>query len=226
VARARAFLAVPAVALVAAAAGCGGSSGLDVGGVTPDAKEAAKRLVATVDTEADGVTAVACGELDFAGTYRCTISSETTPRVCAVPAAEGTPTCISREENVAEAARRDELVGKALEVAREQGRLAAIVKGMREGNFTIGCTLGFRTVRDGAAQTDDVVVGLIVVATETGRSFWAALTITPAGDITEKTGVDPSEKPPVNGYGGCDLDEDGVASAQREHRDTSLLPSA
>ena len=218
---------MPAAVLATAAAGCGGSSGPALTGPSDDAKAAAEQLLAVKTPDLTEIESVDCADADFTLTYRCAITSPSGTLHCAVrKEISASPYCLSEDASATEGKRRDALVADALRVAREQGRLAVIVKGMREGNFTIGCTLGFRTVRDGAAQTDDVVIDLIVVATETGRSVWATLTIAPDGTIDERTGVDPSAKPPGNGYGGCDLDAAGTATAKADHRDVSLLPSA
>jgi hypothetical protein len=181
--------------------------------------------VKTPDLEA--IEAVDCADLDFGLTHRCTITADGATLVCAVrKEVSAEPYCITGAQDEAEAERRDALVGRALAAARAQGRLAFIVTGLRTGEFTIGCALGFRTVANGSAQTDDVVVDLIAVSTATGRSFWTTLTFTPAGDVDEMSGVDPSEKPAANGYGGCDLAGDGTATARPDHRDAALLPTA
>lgn len=216
-----------AVAVALAAAGCGGSSGPHAKGDSPDAKTTAQQLLALKQPSVAGITAVTCGRLDFALTYRCEIATKAETLVCSVPSGTtGTPYCIAAAQDAAERARRSRLAAAALARVNASGQLPKIVTGLRSGGFTVGCVLGFRTVNGGAAQTDDVVVELISVQTESGRSFWAALVVPPAGPVRSARGYDPAQKPPRNGLGSCDLDAQGKAAVAGEPRDTALLPAA
>lgn len=237
--------------LALAAAGCGGgSSGPETDGATADAKAAAETVLSFLAADtATTVRRVECGAIDFALTYRCSVARERAEGaagpeapaglVCAVrplgdAAVQPEPFCIPEPELVAEEERRSRLVEQALAQlngpggAAGSGRLPLEVARLQELGFTVGCSLGFRTVRGGAAQTDDVVVTLLAVQTQSGRSLWAALTA-PAGGtaaVALKRGVDPRERPAVNPVSQCELDAAGRASLGGDARSAALLPTA
>ena len=90
--------------------------------------------------------------------------------------------------------------------------------------------LGFRTATKAKQeqQTDATVFELIAAQVDTGRAFWATLTV-PADDgapLVVDSGIDPRKKVAVNGYSPCSIDEDGVAALTGEPRDAALLASA
>jgi hypothetical protein len=224
-------LAGSAAAAAAAAllvAGCGGSSGPQAAGATPDAKTAAAQLLAALQPTTPGLRSVKCGPLDFALTYRCTVRTRDAALVCGARSGTTTkPYCVTEAENTAEVARRAAVVGAALRRVNQSGRLAKSVTDIRRGGFTVGCVLGFRTVAGGSAQTDDVVVELLPVQTESGRSFWEQFIVrAKTGAIGVGKGFDPGKKAGLNGYAGCALDEQGQVAARGEPRDSTLLPAA
>ena len=218
--------------LVAAAAvlvaGCGGSSGPKAAGATSDAKIAATQLLATLQPTTDGLRSVTCGPLDFALTYRCIVKTRDAALICG--ARSGTtakPYCLTEAADTAEATRRATLVATALHRANDSGRLAKSVTAIRKGGFTVGCVLGFRTVDGGSAQSDDVVVEILPVQTESGRSFWEQFSVrAKTGAIGVGKGFDPGKKAGLNGYAGCSLDDQGRVAVKGEPRDSALLPTA
>ena len=87
--------------------------------------------------------------------------------------------------------------------------------------------LGFRTIDAGRAQTEDVVIEILPVQTESGRSFWQQFIVrAKTGAIGVGKGFDPGKKAGINGYAGCTLDERGAVAVRGEPRDTALLPTA
>lgn len=218
--------AVAAAALLAA--GCGGSSGPQAAGATSDAKIAATQLLATLQRTTASLRSVACGPLDFALTYRCVAKSRDSVLVCGVRSGTiAKPYCSTEAAATAEVARRAALVAAALRRVNDSGRLAKIASDLRQGGFTVGCVLGFRTVDGGNAQTDDVVVELLPVQTESGRSFWEQFSVRAGtGAIGVGKGFDPTKKAGTNGYAGCSLDEQGQVAVKGEPRDSALLPTA
>lgn len=243
--------AAAAAGLALAAAGCGGgSSGPETDGATADAKAAAETVLAFLAADtATTVRRVECGAIDFALTYRCAVARERAEGadgpeapaglVCAVrplgdAAVAPEPYCITEPELVAEDERRAGLVERALARlngpggSAGTGRLPVEVARLKSLGFTIGCSVGFRTVRAGAAQSDDVMVTLLAVQTESGRSLWAALTA-PADEaaaVALKRGVDPRERPTVNPVSQCEIDAAGRAALGGDARSAALLPSA
>ena len=215
-------------AAVLLAAGCGGASGPKAAGATPDAKAAATQLLLRLQSTTEGLRSVTCGPLDFALTYRCAVETRDTALVCGTRSDTATPPyCITEVAAAAEVARRAGLVATALRRVNGSGRLAKAVTDIRKGGFTIGCVLGFRTVDGGKAQTDDVVVELLPVQTQSGRSFWQQFIVRARiGAIGVGSGFDPAKKAGINGYAGCSLDVQGVVSVKGEPRDTALLPTA
>lgn len=224
-------LALPAVAASVATllvAGCGGSSGPKAEGATSDAKIAAAQLLASLQVTTEGLRSVTCGPLDFALTYRCVVKTGDTALVCSARSGtDAKPYCITEAADAAEVERRAGLVAEALRRANGRGRLAAVVTDIRNGGFTIGCVLGFRTVDGGKAQTDDVVIELLPVQTESGRTFWQQFIVRAGtGAIGVGKGFDPANKAGTNGYAGCTLDEQGLVSVNGDPRDVALVPTA
>ncbi len=221
-------LAGTAAAAAVLVAGCGGSSAPRAAGATTDAKAAAVQLLAALLPTTDGLRSVTCGPLDFVLTYRCVVETRAAALVCGARA--GTtekPYCVAEAANAAESARRAALVATALRRANGSGRLAKIVTDVRKGGFTVGCLLGFLTVDGGRAQSDDVVVEILPVQVESGRSFWEQFSVRAGtGAIGVDKGFDPGKKAGLNGYAGCTLDEQGQVAVKGEPRDSALLPSA
>ena len=220
--------ATAAAAVALLAAGCGGSSGPQASGATSDARTAATQLLATLQPTTASLRSVTCGPLDFALTYRCVAKSRDSVLICGVRSGTAAkPYCSTEAAATAEVTRRAALVAEALRRANDSGRLAKIVTDLRQGGFTVGCVLGFRTVDGGNAQTDDVVVELLPVQTESGRSFWEQFSVRAGtGAIGVGKGFDPTKKAGTNGYAGCSLDEQGQVAVKGESRDSALLPTA
>lgn len=221
----------PAAAAAAAAllvAGCGGSSGPKAAGATSDAKITATQLLAKLRPTTAGLRLAACGPLDFALTYRCVVKTRNGALVCGVRSGTAAkPYCLTEAANTAEATRRTALVDAALRRVNDSGRLAKSVTAIRTGGFTVGCVLGFRTVDGGSAQSDDVVVEILPVQTESGRSFWEQFIVrAKTGTIGVGKGFDPGKKAGLNGYAGCTLDDQGQVAVKDEPRDSALLPTA
>ena len=230
--RRKLVLLAPLVGSAAAAAllvaGCGGSSGPKASGATSDAKTAATQLLATLQPTTASLRSVTCGPLDFALTYRCVAKSRDSVLVCGVRSGTtAKPYCITEAAAAAEVTRRAALVAAALRRANDSGRLAKIVTDLRQGGFTVGCVLGFRTVNGGNAQTDDVVIEILPVQTESGRSFWEQFSVRAGtGAFRLGKGVDPANKAGTNGYASCSLDGQGQVAVNGEPRDVALLRTA
>ena len=226
------------------AAGCGGGSGQPkAAGDTKDARVAAQLVIESLRASTPGLQRVTCSALDFALTYRCDAERKADAGeslVCSVHSgASGAgglgadanvakPYCITAAADAAERARRDTLISKALDALRTRSRLATVVVGIRHDGFEVGCNLGFITTKDGARQTDDVVLLVTAVSVDTGRSVWDAFTV-PAGGgkVTERSGVSPADKPPLNPFGKCALDDAGAPTVVTDDvRDVALLPGA
>ena len=236
-------LAASAAGVAILAAGCGGSS-VKAQGATPDAKAAARTAAKLLEPTTKGIKAVACGPLDYASTYRCTVDTQAgTVLVCSQPGirtdASGAeivqtqpPYCLTPAADSDRQHQLNGLVVLALSRLNAGLRLRAIVTGLVKGHFKLGCSVGFRTVESGAKQSSDVVVQLLAVAADSGKTFWTTLIVPESAGteahlpITEKSGVDPADKPPVNPYSSCQLDAAGGIVAREEPRDAALVPLA
>lgn len=234
--------AVPAAAALAVAvAGCGGGGGVALKGDTTDAKAAARAVSAALQPTRPGIRSVTCGPLDFELAYRCTVDlgAKAESLACSLSASKGSvadpatrpeaPYCLGAAADARRQAALAALATRAIARINREPRLRSLVLNARASGYTLGCVLGFRTVgKAKQQQTDDTVFELIAAQVDTGRAFWATLTV-PADDgapLVVDSGIDPRDKVAVNGYSACSIDKDGVATLTGEPRDAALVASA
>ena len=241
--RARLIAAVPAAAALAVAvAGCGGGGGVALKGDTADAKSAARAVAAALQPTRPGIRSVTCGPLDFELAYRCTVDlgAKAEALACSLSSSKGSvadpatrpeaPYCLGAAADARRQAALGVLGARAIARLNREPRLRSLVLKARASGFTLGCVLGFRTAGKAKQQqqTDDTVLELIAAQVDTGRAFWATLTV-PADDaapVVVDTGIDPRDKAGVNGYSACSIDQDGSAALTGEPRDAALVASA